>query len=80
MYSEWKALPARIVQTGKSRDSAVRIATGYGLGDPWVGVKESRQDQEFSLLHSVQTGSGAHPASYTMGTGSSFPGGKAAVA
>jgi hypothetical protein len=30
-----------------------------------------------SLLHSVQTGSGAHPASYPMGTGGSFPGGKA---
>jgi hypothetical protein len=25
----------------------------------------------------VQTGSGAHPAPYTMGTGGSFPGGKA---
>jgi hypothetical protein len=35
---------------------------------------------EFSLLHVVQTGSGAHPASYPMGTGSSFPGGKAAEA
>jgi hypothetical protein len=27
---------------------------------------------EFSLLHSVQTGSGAHPASYTIGIGG-FP-------
>jgi hypothetical protein len=25
--------------------------------------------QEFSLLHFVQTGSGVHPTSYTMGTG-----------
>jgi hypothetical protein len=25
-----------------------------------------------SLLHNVQTSSGAHPVSYTMGTGSSF--------
>jgi hypothetical protein len=25
----------------------------------------------------AQTGCGAHPASYTMGTGGSFPGGKA---
>jgi hypothetical protein len=25
----------------------------------------------------VQTGSGAHPVSYTMGTGGPFPGGKA---
>jgi hypothetical protein len=35
---------------------------------------ESRWGQEFSLLHVVQTGSGAHPASYPMGTGGSFPG------
>jgi hypothetical protein len=34
--------------------------------------------QDFSLLHRVQTSSGVHPASYPMGTGSSFPGGKAA--
>jgi hypothetical protein len=33
----------------------------------------SRQRHDFALLHSVQTGSGAHPASY-------FPGGKAAGA
>jgi hypothetical protein len=41
---------------------------------------ESRQGQDFYLLNVVQTGSGAHPASYPMGTGSSFPGGKAAGA
>jgi len=32
----------------------------------------------FSLLHCIQTGSGAHPASYPMGTSGYFPGGKAA--
>jgi hypothetical protein len=32
--------------------------------------------QELSL-HVVQIGPGAHPASYPMGTGGSFPGGKA---
>jgi hypothetical protein len=31
-------------------------------------------------LHVVHTGSGAHPVSYPMGTGGSFPGGKAAGA
>jgi hypothetical protein len=35
-----------------------------------------RQSVFFSSL-CVQTGSGAHPASYTMGTAGSFPGGKA---
>jgi hypothetical protein len=41
---------------------------------------ESRYGQEFSLLHVVQTDSGAHPASYSMSTGGSFPGRKAAGA
>jgi hypothetical protein len=35
---------------------------------------ESLDDQGFSLLHVVQTGSGVHPTSYTMDTGCSFPG------
>jgi hypothetical protein len=34
----------------------------------------------FSPHHRVQTGSDAHPAFYPMGTGGSFPGGKAAWA
>jgi hypothetical protein len=52
-------------ETG-SRDSSVGIATGYGLHYREVG---------FSLLNVVQTGSGAHPTSYTMGNGDNFPGG-----
>jgi hypothetical protein len=35
---------------------------------------------DFSLRHRVQTGSEAHPASYTMSTGGSFPGDEAAGA
>jgi len=31
----------------------------------------------FSLRNRVQTGTGAHPASYPMDTGGSYPGGKA---
>jgi hypothetical protein len=38
------------------------------------------QAGNFSLHHPVQNGSGAHPASYPMGTRGSFPGGKAAEA
>jgi hypothetical protein len=34
----------------------------------------------FSLHYRVQNGSGAHPASYPIGTRGSFPGGKAAEA
>jgi len=39
-------------------------------------VFESRQEQ--SLLQNVETGSGTHPASCSMGTGTSSPWGKAA--
>jgi hypothetical protein len=35
---------------------------------------------EFSVLHCIQTSSGAQPASYTMGTGDSLPEGKVAGA
>jgi len=34
----------------------------------------------FSVLHCIQTGSGAHPATYQMGTRVSFPRHKAAGA
>jgi len=36
--------------------------------------------KEFSLHHRIQTGSRTHSASYLMGTGGSFSGGKAAGA
>jgi hypothetical protein len=61
----------------KSPDSAVGNATGYGLEGQGVGVRFP-MGQEFSLLHFVQTGSRAHPASYPMGTGGSFLVGKGA--
>jgi hypothetical protein len=35
---------------------------------------------QYYLLQGVQNGSGAHPASYSVGTGSSFPAGKVAKA
>jgi hypothetical protein len=41
---------------------------------------DSRQEKKIFSLHSVQTDSGAHAASYPMDTGGSFPGGKAAGA
>jgi hypothetical protein len=44
-------------------DSAVGIATRYGMNGPGI---ESRWEARFSTP--VQTGSGAHPASCTMGT------------
>jgi hypothetical protein len=47
------------------RYSSVRVATGYGLDGPGI---ESRWGARFSAP--VQTGSGTHSASYTLGTGS----------
>jgi hypothetical protein len=56
-----------------SRGSAVGIASAYGLGNREVGVRVP-VGLEFSLLHNVQTGSGAHPASYPMVQGALSPG------
>jgi hypothetical protein len=53
---------------------------GYGLHDPGSRVRFPAGAGNFSLHYRVQNGSGAHPASYLMGTEGSFPGGKAAGA
>jgi hypothetical protein len=56
--------------------SVQRWATGWTVGvlgfDLWAGAGN------FSLHHRVHNDSGAHSASYPMGTRGSFPGGKAA--
>jgi hypothetical protein len=52
-----------------SWDSSVSRASGYGLDDRMIGVRFPAGTGNFSLRHRVQTGSGAHPASYPMGTG-----------
>jgi hypothetical protein len=57
-----------------SRHSSVGIAIGYGLDDRMIGDRFPAGAENFSLRHRVQTGSGAHPASYLMGTAGYFPG------
>jgi hypothetical protein len=57
----------------ESRDSSVGIALGYGLDDWGSRVRFPEGDGNFSLHHCVQSSSGAHPASYPMGTRGSFP-------
>jgi hypothetical protein len=57
-----------------SRDSSVGIALGYGLDDRGSRVRFPEEAGNFSLHHRVQNGSGAHPASYPMGTRGFFPG------
>jgi hypothetical protein len=39
-----------------------------------VAVKSPGRVKKFSLLHTVQTGSGVHPTSYKIGTGGSYLG------
>jgi hypothetical protein len=55
------------------------VVTDYGLVGQGVRVRIPVEGSYFPL-HIVQTGSGAHRASYPMDTGGSFPLGKAAGA
>jgi hypothetical protein len=73
VYKVWNSMKCM------SRESAVGIATGYGLDGGGVGVRVPL-GARFSPLHVAQTDCGAHPASYPIHTGGSFPGGKAAGA
>jgi hypothetical protein len=61
----------------KSRDSLVGTVLGYELDDRGSRVRFPAGAGNFSLHHRVQNGSGAHPASYPVGTRGSLPGGKA---
>jgi hypothetical protein len=49
----------------------------YGLDDRAIRVRSLAGTKDFSSILCVQTGSGAHPASFPMGIGSPSPGGKA---
>jgi hypothetical protein len=64
----------------KSHDSLVGIVLGYRLDSQGSRVQFLVGDGNFSLHVHIQNSSGAHPASYPMGTRGSFPGGKAARA
>jgi hypothetical protein len=50
-----------------SGDSIVIVATGVWTG--WDGVFKSRLESDISLPQNGHTGSGADPASCSMGTG-----------
>jgi hypothetical protein len=59
--------------------SSISILQYCGLHDREIGVTISKDmTRDSSVLHSVQTGSGADPAAYPMCTGGFFPGTKAA--
>jgi hypothetical protein len=61
-----------------SRDGSIDLAISYGLNKRMIGVRFAAGAGNFSVRHHVQTSSGAHPASYPMGTEGSFCRGKAA--
>jgi hypothetical protein len=61
----------------RSRGSSGSIVSDYGLDDRASGVRSPAGAKYVSSSLCIQTGSGAHPASCTMGTGDPFPGGKA---
>jgi hypothetical protein len=61
----------------RSRVSSGSIVSDYGLDDRAIGIRSPAGEKDFSSSLCVQTGSGSHPASCTMGTGGPFPGGKA---
>jgi hypothetical protein len=55
-----------------------RIDNNFCLTTGWtIGFRSPTGREDFSSSSCVQNGSGAHPASYPMGSGGSFPGGKA---
>jgi hypothetical protein len=61
----------------------VRLGAGVAqsvlcLTTDWTtGVRSLTEAEDFSSIQCIQTGSGAHPASYPMGTGGPFTGSKA---
>jgi hypothetical protein len=63
----------------RSRVSSGSIVSDYGLDDRAIGVRFPAGAKDFSSILCVQTGSGAHPASCTVGTGGPFAGGKSAA-
>jgi hypothetical protein len=77
LWLNLRLLLSRVNVKVMSLDSSVGIATAYGMDDRMIRVRFAVGAGNFSRHHRVQTGSGAHPASYPMGTGGSFPGIKA---
>jgi hypothetical protein len=49
------------------------IVSGYELDDRAIEVRSPAEAKDFSSSLCVQTGSKAHPASCTMGTGGPLP-------
>jgi hypothetical protein len=72
MIPELKPIPSKSSGTAQS---VQRL--GYRLHNHGIVVRFLAGTRDSSLLLSDQTDSGAHPVSYSMGSGGSFPWGKA---
>jgi hypothetical protein len=59
-----------------SQDDVVTIVTRPSAGP--AGIQMPARVRDLSLLRNVQTGSAAHPASYSVGNGGSFTMGEVA--
>jgi hypothetical protein len=59
------------------RGSSVSIVSDYGLDERAFGVQSLAEAKDFFSSPCVQTGFGAHPASYPVDTGGPFDGAKA---
>jgi hypothetical protein len=57
--------------------SSVSTESAFGLDDREIEVRSPAEAEDFPSSRCVQTGSEAHPASCTMGTGGPFLGAKA---
>jgi hypothetical protein len=62
----WSKVVSAVKQVGIAQ-------TVYWQVTGWVVWVRFPAVQDFSILHSIQTGSGAQPASYPMGSRGSFP-------
>jgi hypothetical protein len=73
---EFQLIGTTLLYSG-SRVSSGSIVSDCGLDDRAIRVRSPAGAEDFSSNLCVQTGSGVHRASCTMGTGGPFPGGKA---
>jgi hypothetical protein len=65
-----------VMAQGPACLTSVPLCIGIAFSPCTVAVVSPTEAEDFSSNLCVQTGSGAHPASCTIGTGGSFPGGK----
>jgi hypothetical protein len=78
MFSPYSYNPFHHISNLPKRNSLTFSCTSTTHKQPLVccwtaGVRSPTEAEDFSSDLCVQTGSGAHPASYIMGTGGSFP-------